>query len=129
MKKQKLDSANQQEVSNETASEETANASTEAKTTKTLEELQREFDRLSDLFNRKNRFQKALNDLAIYAKELKNEDSTNLESNEFKLVLGHGYSKEDLKLSNREVIAETVNYLRAKISATIEAIESQILNA
>jgi hypothetical protein len=131
MTDKKKNLAIKQEVSsNEETNQNTSNASTEAvNKLKTLEDHQKEFERLNGLFNRKNRFQRALNELSIYAKELKNEDSSNLESNEFKLVLGHGYNKEDLKISNREVISETILFLTAKIKSTIENIEFEILHS
>jgi hypothetical protein len=131
MKKQKLDSANQQEVvSTETANENTANASTEA-VSKSLDDYKKEFDRLNLLFSKKRRFENAMQRLLAFETEVNDEPTEEIESKEFKLVFASGTynDKEAIKVTNIAVIKETITYMKAKIENQILFIEAEILQA
>lgn len=94
---------------------------------KTLAEMQSEFDRLNRLFYRQKCFESAKKRIKEYSENLSNESQTELESKSFRLILGSGYNKEDLTITNREVINDALNYLTARIENTIEEIQTEIL--
>lgn len=94
---------------------------------KTLEQKKAEFDRLNRLFYRQRCFEGAIKKIAEYSENLAADTPNELESNSFRLILGSGYSNEDLKITNREVIADTLSYLSARIENTIEEIKTEIL--
>lgn len=94
---------------------------------KSLQELQKEFDRLHSLFYRKKRFERALEDLDNYAKRLADREGVDLEAKDFRIILGSGYSNEDFKISNALVISDTIAFLKARIADTIARIEEDII--
>lgn len=94
---------------------------------KTLEEKKAEFDRLNRLFYRQRCFEGAIKRINEYGESLAADTPNELESKSFRLILGSGYSNEDLKITNREVIADTLSYLSARIENTIEEIKAEIL--
>jgi hypothetical protein len=94
---------------------------------KTLADMQAEFDRLNRLFYRQRCFEGAKKRIKEYSESLATESQTELESKNFRLILGSGYNNEDLKITNREVITDTLNYLTARIETAIEGIMDEIL--
>jgi hypothetical protein len=95
---------------------------------KTLVEMQADFERLKNLFNRKTRFENALVKLKDYSDSIK-KTGGDIESDDFKLILGSGYNREDIKISNKEVINECVKFLQARVASTVETIENEIVNS
>jgi hypothetical protein len=95
---------------------------------KTIEQKKAEFDRLNRLFYRQRCFEGAIKRINEYGESLAADTPNELESKNFRLILGSGYSNEDLKITNREVIADTLSYLSARIENTIEEIQTEILN-
>lgn len=93
---------------------------------KSLAEMQADFERLRNLFHRKARFENAITKLKDYGKSL-SESGEEIESEGFKLILGSGYNREDVKISNVVVIADCIKFLQARIESTIEGIEEDIL--
>lgn len=131
MSKKNSNSAIQQDVvSAETTSEQTAIASTEAPKTKSLEELRKEFDRLNFLFNRKRKFENAYQKLEQFEKDVWDDKDPEIESKEFRLVFASGTynEKEAIRISNVEVIKEAIEFLRGKIQLQIIGIEREIIN-
>lgn len=132
MAKKNFDVAQAQHVAENEAKtvEFTPNTSTEVKI-KSLEDYKKEFDRLSQLFNKKKRFESGLLKLDSYEREVYDAKSEELESNEFRIILASGtYSdKEAVKISNIEVIKEVITFLKEKIVLKIENIETEILKA
>lgn len=132
MAKKNFDVAEAQHVAENEAKtvEFTPNTSTEVKI-KSLEDYKKEFDRLSQLFNKKKRFESGLLKLDSYEREVYDAKSEELESNEFRIILASGtYSdKEAVKISNIEVIKEVITFLKEKIVLKIENIETEILKA
>lgn len=132
MAKKNFDVAEAQHVAENEAKtvEFTPNTSTEVKI-KSLEDYKKEFDRLSQLFNKKKRFESGLLKLDSYEREVYDAKSEELESNEFRIILASGtYSdKEAVKISNIEVIKEVIAFLKEKIVLKIENIETEILKA
>lgn len=93
---------------------------------KSLAEMQADFERLRNLFHRKSRFENAISKLKDYGKNLA-ESGEEIESEGFKLILGSGYNREDVKISNVVVISDCIKFLLARIETTIEGIEAEIL--
>lgn len=93
---------------------------------KSLAEMQADFERLRNLFHRKSRFENAISKLKDYGKNLA-ESGEEIESEGFKLILGSGYNREDVKISNVVVISDCIKFLLARIETTIEGIEEDIL--
>ena len=95
---------------------------------KTIEQKKAEFDRLNRLFYRQRCFEGAIKRIKEYDENLAAESPNELESKSFRLILSNGYSNDDLKITNREVITDTLSYLSARIENTIEGIQTEILN-
>lgn len=132
MAKKNFDVAEAQHVADNEAKtvEFTPNVSTETKEQpKTLDELKKQFDRLNTLFKNKQRFESALTSLNEFSANILNEDQSNWESAKYSLVLSCGYNREDIKISNKEVLIATISYLKSRIETTINTIEDDILKA
>jgi hypothetical protein len=108
--------------------QEKPNEKRQEKTQKSLAEMQADFERLKNLFNRKTRFENALVKLKDYSDSIK-KTGGDIESDDFKLILGSGYNREDIKISNKEVINECVKFLQARVASTVETIENEIVNS
>lgn len=123
----KNSSAIMQEVAQNEAKVVELQPATTEQSKKSLQDFKKEFDRLNDLFNRKNRFESALQKLSDFSNGLKDDDPNSLDSSKFTLILDSGYRGEEIRISNRLVICEALSYLRSKIYATVEGIEAEIL--
>ena len=86
---------------------------------KSLAEMQADFERLKNLFYKKTRFENAIVRLKDYSENLK-KSGDEIEDDNFRLVLGGGYNREDAKITNKAVIAECVNFLIARSSAALD---------
>ncbi len=106
--------------------EATAPAKAQEQPQKSLAEMQADFERLRNLFHRKARFENAITKLKDYGKNLA-ESGEEIESEGFKLILGSGYNREDVKISNVVVISDCIKFLLTRIETTIEGIEEDIL--
>jgi hypothetical protein len=129
-KKNSLPAKEQEKAKNATAQDKNPSVSQETKSqplTKTLEQTKAEFDRLNRLFYRQRCFDNAVKKINDFAESLEADSPTELETKNFRLVLASGYNNEDVKVTNRDVIADTLNYLRARIENTIEEIQTEIL--
>ena len=132
MAKKNFDVAEAQHLANNEAKtvEFTPNVSTETKEQpKTLDELKKQFDRLNTLFKNKQRFESALTSLNEFSTNILNEDQSNWESAKYSLILSSGYNREEIKISNKEVLIATISYLKSRIETTINTIEDDILKA
>ena len=88
--------------------------------------LQEEFLRLSNLFKRKEAFLNSLEILSNFHKKLV-EDVGDLEAETCRLTLSTGYNREDLKINNKAVILEAINFLKDKINSVVLSIDEEIL--
>lgn len=107
-----------------------SNASTEALKAKSLEDLKKEFDRLNFLFNRKRKFENAMQKLELFEKDVWDEKDPEIESKEFRLIFASGNynDKEAIRVSNVEVIKEAIEFLKNKIQLQIISIEKEIVS-
>lgn len=131
MEKKNSVPAKAQEAKNATAQ---GNATTKPETTqqpkekpqKSLAEMQADFERLKNLFYKKTRFENAIVRLKDYSENLK-KSGDEIEDDNFRLILGGGYNREDAKITNKAVIAECVNFLVARSTAALDNIEQDII--
>lgn len=127
MTKKNSNLAIEQEKAEISASSEQIQATKEK--SKSLEERRKEFDRLELLFSKKARFELALDKLANFESGLQSEDPANFESGKFTLELSNSYNREEIKVSNKEVLFDVVTYLKSRISSKISTIEAEIMQS